>query len=243
MADYNYDSYTKCLERILDSVQKDYWAQYIEINRHQINVSRTYLWVSAALIGAYAAFYQKYEPLITTATGIVLTLAFICAVLAFGMSIYAMPARHGYASVHKEGWGEFSHAAYDLLNAKTENLYAAFLTDYISKFDVAVNLSYKTNQARAKLLRKTSWMLVASFVICIVGLSATIGWDYKKWTQKEKSHMAESNNSSTTNNTSTDRPNVPVPPPPAGSPGSQIQTHSEKPILTRLTESTESDNK
>jgi hypothetical protein len=43
MSDYDYQSYEKCLEKILESTQKDYWAQYIDINRHQVIVGRTYL--------------------------------------------------------------------------------------------------------------------------------------------------------------------------------------------------------
>ena len=85
MSDFDYQSYEKSLEKVLESVQKDYWAQYIDINRHQVIVGRTYLWVSAALIGAYTAGYQKFEQL--SLSPIVFTIfivAFFLSVLAFG---------------------------------------------------------------------------------------------------------------------------------------------------------------
>lgn len=35
--------YEKSLEKILATVEKDYWTQYVDINRHQVIVSRAYL--------------------------------------------------------------------------------------------------------------------------------------------------------------------------------------------------------
>ena len=235
MSDYDYQSYDKCLEKILESTQKDYWAQYIDINRHQVNVGRTYLWVSAALIGAYTAGYQKFEQLLSSPIVFTIFIAsFSFSAIAFGICLYAIPARKGYQSVHKEGWGEFSHKAYNLVCEKNENIYAAFLTDFISKFDVAHRYSFETNQKRAKLLRLTSWFLMVSFILAIIGL-ATIGASYKNSNLIKENIMSESNNSSSgsgAENTpastssgsgaestpaSTDKPNVPVPPAPAGS--------------------------
>lgn len=59
MTDYDYKSYEKCLEKVLESTQKDYWAQYVDINRHQV-VGQVYLWVAAALVGAYTAGYKQF---------------------------------------------------------------------------------------------------------------------------------------------------------------------------------------
>ncbi|MFO8154932.1 MAG: hypothetical protein R6U87_02785, partial [Thiohalospira sp.] len=51
--DFDYESYEKSLALVLEQASKEYWAQHIDINRHQIMVGRTYLWVSAALLGSY----------------------------------------------------------------------------------------------------------------------------------------------------------------------------------------------
>jgi len=242
MSDYDYQSYENSLEKVLEAAQRDYWAQYIDINRHQVIVGRTYLWVSAALIGAYTAGYQKFEQL--SLNPLVLTIfivAFSLSVIAFGICLYAIPARKGYQSVHQEGWGEFSHNAYNLLCEKKGNLYAAFLTDFISKFDIAHKYSFDTNQKRAKLLRLTSWFLIISFILAILGL-ATIAISYSNFNLSKESIMTESNDKTPNSEpenppTSTDKPNVPVPPPPAGSQDGQIHTHSENPPkVIRLTE-------
>jgi len=200
------------------------------------------LWVSAALIGAYTAGYQKFEQLLSSPIVFTIFIAsFSFSAIAFGICLYAIPARKGYQSVHKEGWGEFSHKAYNLVCEKNENIYAAFLTDFISKFDVAHRYSFETNQKRAKLLRLTSWFLMVSFILAIIGL-ATIGASYKNSNLIKENIMSESNNSSSESgaeNTpaSTDKPNVPVPPAPAGSQSGQIHTHSDdSPRVIRITE-------
>ena len=245
MAEYNYEEYTQSLEKILESAQRDYWAQYVDINRHQVNVGRTYLWVSAALIGAYTAGYQKFinafdNPIILS----IFLIAFSLSVVAFGLCLYAIPARKGYQSVHKNGWGEFSHIAYQLLSEKKENLYTVFLTDFISRFDVAHNYSLKTNLRRARLLRATSWLLIISFSFAVIGLVVSSS-GYNDTSLKKEKVMIESED--TTENTgpgnqpsSTDKPNVPVPPPPAGTQSEQIHTHDNAPQrVTRVTEAVE----
>lgn len=56
--EYEYEGYEEALERILAIAGKDYWTQYVDINRHQVNVAKTYLWVSAALLGVYSAIIR-----------------------------------------------------------------------------------------------------------------------------------------------------------------------------------------
>lgn len=241
MADFDYAGYTKSLEKVLESTQKDYWAQYIDINRHQVNVGRTYLWVSAALIGAYAAGYKQFESIIADHFVFYFFLfSILLSVIAFGICLYAIPARKGYKSVHKEGWGEFSHIAYNLLSLKNENLYTAFLTDFISKFDTAHRYSFETNQKRARLLRITSWFLIVSFS-CSIFSFVIIGTMYKRKPTMKENFMSETSDSSTGQGAgnqpaNTETPNVPVPPPPAGSQGSQIHTHSDESPTVIITE-------
>jgi small-conductance mechanosensitive channel len=176
MTDFDYKSYEKCLEKVLESTQKDYWAQYIDINRHQVIVGRAYLWVAAALIGAYTAGYNQFAQAFSNPIILILfLLAFSFSAVAFGICLYALPARKGYQSIHKKGWGEFSHGAYKLLSEKKDNLYVSFLTDFISKFDEAHKYGFETNQKRAKLLRLTSWLLIISFILAIIGL-LTLGF-------------------------------------------------------------------
>lgn len=182
--EFDYEGYSKSLEKVLDGVTKDYWASYIEINRHQVSVGRTYLWVSAALIGVYAAAFEYFDIQIVgnwvLATLGMLTLAL--AFLAFGLCLYAIPARKGYKTIPLKGWGEFSHEAYRLLKDKSEALYPTFLGHLISKVDTAFEFNFRTNQKRAWLLRITSWLLIASF--CVAGITA-VGASFKKYQPNE----------------------------------------------------------
>lgn len=51
--EFDCESYEKTLTLVVEQASKDYWAQHIDVNRHQIMMGRTYLWVSAALLGSY----------------------------------------------------------------------------------------------------------------------------------------------------------------------------------------------
>jgi hypothetical protein len=73
----DYEGYTKSLEKILDGVTKDYWATRIDDARHQVGIAKTYLWVSAALIGAYVTAYEKFHDYL---------LNYSCLILLGGMS-------------------------------------------------------------------------------------------------------------------------------------------------------------
>ncbi len=172
-SEYDYDSYTKSLEKVLESCSKDYWTQYVEIDRQQVFVSKTYLWVSAALLGTYVAGYKYSRSLTIDLPAYVLVLFFITclfAVFAFGICLYAIPPRRGYKRVPEKSWGEFSCIANGILKDKTPNLYATFLTEFIHKYDVAQEYSLQTNIKRVKLLRLTSWLLISSFTLALISI-------------------------------------------------------------------------
>jgi hypothetical protein len=237
--EYDYEGYAKSLEKVLDGVTKDYWTSYVDINRHQVAVGRTYLWVSAALIGVYTAGFEYFKTEIISnsmlaALGI---LTLILAFLAFGICLYAIPARKGYKTIPIKGWGEFSHEAYRLLNDKSEALYPTFLGDLISKIDTAFAFNFRTNQKRALLLRITSWLLIASFCTAV---SAALGASFQKYQPTETTEvleMAEENESNSNQPSGSETqsgPAVPVPPPTADI-GGTVYTHSEDPPANRQT--------
>lgn len=169
--DFNYDDYIKSLEKILSMTEKDYWAQYIDVNRHQVSVAKTYLWVAAALLGAYAALYLQYKSILSSAGICAIATAVISslsAVIAFGLCLYAIPARKGYKAIAAISWGEFSKLAYDLLSEKGNNLYIVILTKLIDSVDISTIHNLQTNNKRAKLLRLTSWILIISFLFSLI---------------------------------------------------------------------------
>ncbi len=229
----DYEGYIKSLEKILEGVTRDYWASYIDINRHQVNIGRAYLWVSIALIGVYAATYKYFhKDILETAILVILgAVSFILAFAAFGICLYAIPARKGYKAIPKKGWGEFSHQAYHLLKEGSKQVYATFLSQHISKIDYAFEYNFKTNQKRAKLLRFTSWLLIASFLFALVPTSIATIRHFNKSLKENKTMVEETKPTASEPNASEPEPtlDVPEPPPPADIGDSGINTHSQKP--------------
>lgn len=193
MPDYNYKEYEKLLEKILELSQRDYWTQYIDINSHQVSVGKTYLWVAAALLGSYMAVYQIFHQTIHKTSIYILFLLIstvLLAVISFGICLYSIPARRGYHSIPEISWGEFSQKAYKLLSSKQSNSYIYLLTDLIDKTDAANVHNLKTNAKRAYLLRLTSWLLIASFILALFS-TMPIALAYNKSISNERSNIAE----------------------------------------------------
>jgi len=240
----DYEGYTKSLEKILDGVTKDYWASYIDINRHQVSVGKTYLWVSAALVGIYATAYKEFHvQLYGHSCFLVLAIiAFILGCLSFGICLYAIPARKGYKTIPSKGWGEFSHESYSYLKMGNEQVYATFLSSYISKIDNAFAYNFKTNQKRATLLRITSWLLIASFLVAIfLASSVSIEALINPKINTEVTFMSEDDNSNSSVSTEPSL-QVPEPPPPADIGSDTVSTHSAETTSSRQTFITDSVN-
>lgn len=224
--DFDYTGYENSLEKILSMTEKDYWVQYVDVNRHQVNVAKTYLWVSAALLGAYVAFYEQYKDTILSSSVcpiVLMTLSLISAVFAFGLCLYAIPARKGYKSIADPSWGEFSQKSYTLLSQKEQNLYVTMLTTLVDRVDSNTYHNVATNQKRAKLLRATSWILIFSFCSALLSgasfaiskLEITV-----RPTKMEATLSTENNNTNTPaedpSSPSAEKPNVPTPAGPIG---------------------------
>ena len=197
------------------------------------------MWVSAALIGIYAAAYDRFSPiLLGHSCLLVLSLiAFILASLAFGICLYAIPARKGYRAIPNKGWGEFSGEAYNYLKDGSEQVYSTFLTSHISKIDHAFSYNFKTNQSRAALLRFTSWLLILSFSSAIFVASAASIETITNLNQPKKETIMSGDDDQ--GNTPEPTLQVPEPPPTADIGGGAVSTHSidSSPTTTFITES------
>lgn len=214
--EYDYESYEKGLKVIIDLSEKDYWNQYTNINAYQVSVAKTYLWISAALLGAFVAAYDRYSSFILS-SGFTLLLALISiitVVLAFGICIYAIPARKGYQAIPKESWGEFSQANHNNLCDRKSNSYAYLLSNLVDRIDAATYYNIQTNQERAKLLRITSWVLIASFTFAVVtAITASLNHYVElNSTQSLEVPMTNQNSNSADNQSQpTSGPDVPTP--------------------------------
>ena len=167
---YDYEAYEKSLEKILEQAQKEYWTHYIDINRHQIIVGRNNLWVAIAFIGAlstlYSSHYDKVD--ILSIVGLTFIFSYLSVVFAFGVCLYAMPARKGYKTIYENNWVDFSLSALDRLENKDENAYANFLSNLITETDSANIINLETNADRGKLFRITSRLLITSFCLSLI---------------------------------------------------------------------------
>lgn len=248
---FDYEGYESSLKEILDHTQKDYWSQYIDINRHQVFVARTYLWVSVALIGAYAAIYKETSitSIVHSTCGILFFFfSILLAVISFGICLYALPARSGYYRVANPSWGVYSKDAYDSLSNKEANIYTKTLTALIDNYDTGTVHNIKTNERRAKLLRVTSWLLIASFSLSLLGgisyaIENTINKPQEEIVMSEEttSQSNQSGDAPASEPASSGVPDVPKPQGPIGSQGSNHQTHSidREPGSTTFTEGVE----
>jgi len=153
------------------------------VNRHQIGVAKTYLWVAAALIGGYVTTYKLASINITCIPMDVIVMGILSigsAIFAFGFCLYSIPGRSGYYKVADKNWGEFAEAAYTKLRQRDEHVYATVITGMLYKYDIAVDHNRTTNIKRAKLLSVTSWVLIFSFLLSIACISSYSYQYYKK---------------------------------------------------------------
>ncbi|KYZ08716.1 hypothetical protein [Vibrio parahaemolyticus] len=246
--EYDYESYEKGLKIVIDLAEKDYWNQYTNINAYQVSVAKTYLWISAALLGAFVAAYDRYSTFILS-SGFTLLLALISiitVVLAFGICIYAIPARKGYKSIPKVSWGEFSQINHNYLCEKKSNSYAYLLSNIVDRLDAATHYNIQTNQERARLLRITSWVLIVSFSCsAVTAMTASLNHyiELNSTQIVEVSMMNQKSNSADNQSQPASGPDVPTPAGPISADsttkpdGKVLNTSSEDSRQRRMTDS------
>lgn len=208
--EYDYDGYEKSLEKILEQVQKDFWTQYVDINRHQIIVGKNYLWISAALIGALSSIFIKFGnySVLTTFSGVIFLIGFLLAVIGFGMSLYSLPAKKGYQMPHDGNWSNLSIEAYNKMTENKKRIYTSFLSDLITNTDNANSKNEKTNGARGNLFRKVYWVLFISFTLTLI---SSMTYSYTKYTEQKEHISSKEKNMSSSNSNSQDNDTKKVP--------------------------------
>ncbi|MBM4968989.1 hypothetical protein HYO26_22375 [Vibrio parahaemolyticus] len=213
--DYDYESYAKNLKLVVDLAEKDYWNQYTNINAYQVSVAKTYLWISAAMLGAFVTAYDRYSEFVLSSgfTLLLVIVSLISVVVAFGLCIYAIPARKGYRAIPDVSWGEFSQQSHNYLSEKQSNAHVYVLSNVVDKIDAATTHNIQTNQDRAKLLRITSWVLIASFGFAVItALTASLNHYIELHsTQKSEASMTTEKTSNNTQPQASRGPDVPKP--------------------------------
>lgn len=175
----NYDSegYSKTLEKLVALAEKEYYVQMVDINRHQIVVSRAILWLLVVLIGFDFAFaewmHSKLSESVELFSSMVACLVIICiaiifGVVAFGFSIFSIPAIGGYSKLYENSWAEYANNAYERWSSQEQFIYETEMSTLLGRIDSACSVGSKTNQSRGIKLRIASVLAIISAVLTCV---------------------------------------------------------------------------
>lgn len=177
-SDFDNVGYTKSLEKLVTMSEKEYYVQFVDINRHQIVVARTILWLLVIIIGFDIALmewiYNKLSALddkVVTLTPIYfcLILSIISSVSAFYFSVMSIPAFGGYLSLYRNSWAEYSNSSFKHFEEQGANVEAYTLNRLLERLDKACKKGHSTNRDRAIKLRTSSILLIASIILVAIG--------------------------------------------------------------------------
>ena len=173
------EAYTSTLIKLVDLSEKEYYTHLVDINRHQVIVARTLLWLVVVIIGAEVTFINwvydqigadedSYNVLISTY--VLNVLSIVAGVISFTLSLLAVPAFGGYDSLYKNSWADYSNKANELYEQHNHLLHAITMNDILTKLDQACFKGFKTNQARGKKLRIAAIFAIGSATIATIAL-------------------------------------------------------------------------
>ncbi len=176
---YDLDGYTKALDKLVSMGEKEYYIHLVDINRHQIGVARTLLWLSIIIFGFNISFIEwsfekskdieNYIPFLTGCY-VFVCLSALCNIISFGFSVCAIPAFGGYAPLYKKSWAEYAQPAYKNLHEGQDSIFASTLNEILANLDAACIQGSETNASRGFKLRVSSIFVVSSIVLVFISL-------------------------------------------------------------------------
>src|SRR4051812_9124090 len=177
--EYDLEGYTKSLEKLVSMAEKEYYVNLVDINRHQIGVARTLLWLSIIILGFNISFVEwsfdkskdlpNYIPFLTGCY-IFVCLSALCNIISFSFSVFAIPAFGGYPPLYKKSWAEYAQPAYKILHEGRDSVFATTLTEVLANLDVACVQGGETNASRGFKLRVSSIFAASSIVLVFISL-------------------------------------------------------------------------
>lgn len=166
----DYDGYEKSLDKLVTMSEKEYYVHLVDINRHQVIVAKTLLWLSIVLIGFDIGFmewaYSKAKdsadliPFLVPCY-IFVAISIFASVISFGFSVFAIPAFGGYEPLYDDSWADFAGTAHENLIGENDSVYEGTLNALLARLDKACATGNETNGARGFKLRVAS---IASIV-------------------------------------------------------------------------------
>jgi hypothetical protein len=177
---YDSEGYSKTLDKLVTLAEKEYYVQMVDINRHQVVVSKTIMWILVVLIGFDFAMLEWIYSKISmddnhfstlVACFILSSFSIVTGVVAFGLAIYSVPAIGGYSKLYNNSWAEYASQAYDKWEKCEPFVYETEMTILLSKLDSACSVGNQTNHKRGLKLRNASILaIVSASLICITFL-------------------------------------------------------------------------
>jgi hypothetical protein len=176
--DYDGDGYEKSLEKLVTMSEKEYYVHLVDINRHQVIVAKTLLWLTVVIIGFNVTFmewsYTKSLSLpdlipVLTPSYFFIIISIISCVIGFACSAMAIPAFGGYKPLYDESWAEHSGEAYKNMDEGNDSVYSNTLNKLLTTLDQACALGNETNGARGVKLRISSILTIVSAASTVIG--------------------------------------------------------------------------
>jgi hypothetical protein len=171
------NGYTSALEKLVALSEKEYYTHLVDINRHQVVVARTLLWLIVVILGAEIAFIDwVYDKIgnqndhfsLLISTYVIAAISILLGVLSFVFSSLSIPAFGGYKSLYKNSWADYSNSAHDLWSQDDTLVYAKTLNEILTTIDLACDTGNQTNFKRGVKLRIASWLSIWSAGIAIL---------------------------------------------------------------------------
>lgn len=175
--DYDAEGYSNTLDKLVTMSEKEYYTHLVDINRHQVIVAKTLLWLSIVIIGfdigfvewSYSKVLEDKERIpMLTPSFIFVGFSMLCGVIGFAFASLAIPAFGGYEPLYKKSWGEYSNNAFNDFEKGSDSVYSNALTDILSQLDLACSVGSNTNSKRGDKLRKSSYLSIASVILTAI---------------------------------------------------------------------------
>ncbi|GIC75345.1 hypothetical protein [Moritella sp. F3] len=174
---YDSKGYSKTLDKLVTLAEKEYYVQMVDINRHQVVVSRAILWLLVVLIGFDFAFVEWMHSKLSTNTElfsvmvsclVIISLAIVSGVAAFGFAILSIPAIGGYSKLYENSWAEYANNAYTRWESEDQFVYETEMNTLLGKLDSACSIGSTTNHNRGIKLRIASVLSIISAVFTCI---------------------------------------------------------------------------
>lgn len=176
---YDLEGYNKSLDKLVTMAEKEYYANLVDINRHQVSVARTLLWLAVVILGFDISFiegsFEKAKNLhevvpFLTGCYVFVCLSALCSLISFGFAVCAIPAFGDYAPLYKKSWSEYAQPGFEKLNAGEDSIFATTLNEILKNVDAACIKGSETNASRGLKLRISSIFSVIAIVLVFIGL-------------------------------------------------------------------------